>query len=69
MFDRDFLFMVFACEEQKKEEFIDALAQEDDPNDEYVQEAIADRIGLNLNLLSRSDIEYIENEVAKRWCR
>ena len=61
--------MIYACEEQKKEDFIDALAQEDDPNDECVQEAIADRIGLNLNLLSRSDITYIENEVAKRWCR
>ena len=33
---KDFLFMIYACEEQKKEEFIEALAQEEDPNDPEV---------------------------------
>lgn len=64
---KDFLFMVYACEEQKKEDFINALAQEEDPNDPMVQDAIAYRLGIDTNLWTKWDIEYIEREVAKRW--
>ena len=63
----DFVFMMYVCEEQKKEDFIDALAQSADPNNLTIQHAIAERIGLDLNTLSRGDIEYIESEVSKRW--
>lgn len=63
----DFCFMMFVCEEQKKEDFIDALAQCQDPNNVLLQHQIADRIGLDLESLSQYDIEYIESEVSKRW--
>lgn len=65
--DNDFVFMMYVCEEQKKEDFIDALAQSADPNNLIIQHAIAERIGLDLNTLSQGDIEYIESEVSKRW--
>lgn len=64
---KDFLFMIYACEEQKKEDFINALAQEEDPNDPMVQDAIAYRLGINTDLWTKWDIEYIGKEVAKRW--
>lgn len=64
---QDFLFMIYACEEQKKEDFINALAREPDPNDEVVQHEIASSIGLDIDMLSQSEIDYIEREVAKRW--
>ena len=63
----DFLFMIYACEEQKKEDFIDALAQEEDPNDPVVQAAIASRLGVDMGTWSTYDFEYVEREVAKRW--
>lgn len=64
---QDFLFMIFACEEQKKEDFIDALAQEPDPNDPMIQDEIAYRLGIDMNLWSKWEKEEIEREVAKRW--
>ena len=64
---KDFLFMIFACEEQKKEDFINALAREPDPNDAAVQEAIAYRLGIDMDTWSQLDREYIGREVAKRW--
>lgn len=66
---KDFLFMIYACEEQKKEEFIEALAQEEDPNDPEVQREIAYRLGIDTDLWTASDIAYIEREVEKRWIR
>ena len=63
----DLPFMMFVCEEQKKEDFINALAQEEDPNDPIVQESIAYQVGLDTNSLSRWEIEEIEREVSKRW--
>ena len=62
---KDFLFMIYACEEQKKEDFIRALAQEYDPHDAYTQAAVADSIGLDLDLLTSSDWDYIFQEVDK----
>ena len=64
---QDFLFMIYACEEQKKEDFINALAQEPDPNDPIVQESIAYELGIDFDLWSKWDWEYIQREVEKRW--
>ena len=64
---KNFLFMIHACEEQKKEDFINALANEPDPNDPEVQEAIASSIGLDLDSLSQYELDYIGKEVAARW--
>ena len=63
----DFLFMVYACEEQKKEDFINALASEPDPNDPIVQEQIAYNLGIDFDTWSKWDWEYIQSEVEKRW--
>lgn len=64
---KDFLFMVYACEEQKKEDFINALANEPDPNDPIVQEQIAYNLGIDFGTWSKWDWEYIQREVEKRW--
>lgn len=63
----DFLFMIYACEEQKKEDFINALANEPDPNDPMVQEQIAYNLGIDFDLWSKWDWDYIQREVEKRW--
>ena len=64
---KDFLFMIYACEEQKKEDFINALASESDPNDPIVQEQIAYDLGIDFDLWSKWDWDYIQSEVEKRW--
>lgn len=64
---KDFLFMIYACEEQKKEDFINALAQSADPNDPMVQYEIASNLGIDMGTWSKWDKEYIGNEVSKRW--
>lgn len=63
----DFLFMIYACEEQKKEDFINALASEPDPNDPMIQDEIAYQLGIDTNLWSKWEKEEIEREVANRW--
>lgn len=63
----DFLFMIFACEEQKKEDYITLLSKEPDPNDPYTQAAIASQVGLDWDSLSDYDKNYIEGEVFRRW--
>ena len=64
---QDFLFMIYACEEQKKEDFINALANEPDPNDPIIQESIAYELGIDFDTWSKWDWEYIQREVEKRW--
>ena len=64
---KDFLFMIYACEEQKKEDFINALASEPDPNDPIVQESIAYELGIDFDTWSKWDWDYIQSEVEKRW--
>ena len=64
---KDFLFMVYACEEQKKEDFIEALAQEEDPDDPIIQATIAANLGIDMGTWTSWDWNYIESEVAKRW--
>lgn len=63
----DLPFMMFICEEDKKEQFIEALAQEPDPNDPMVQDEIAYRLGIDTTLWTRWEIEEIEREVSRRW--
>ena len=63
---KDFLFMIYACEEQKKEDFIEALAQEYDPYDTYTQAAVATGLGIDMGLWTSSDWDYIFREVDRR---
>ena len=60
-------FNAFAYHKQNIEDFIDALAQADDPNDPECQYAAARSSGLNIGSLTAAEINYIESEVSKRW--
>ena len=51
------------------ENFIEDLAKEEDPNDEYVQETLASKHCLSLNALSSYERKYIGEEAAKKWHR
>ena len=59
-------FGAYAYHTSKIEELIERLAQEDDPNDPWVQNRICCEVGIHLNHLTDSEIAYIEEEVAKR---
>lgn len=59
-------FSAFAYHQQNIENFIDALAASDTPNDKITQYAIADSVGLDVNLLTVDEIAYIEREVVRR---
>lgn len=63
----DLPFMMFVIEEDKKEQFIEALVREPDPNDPMIQDEIAYRLGIDTNLWSKWEKEEIEREVANRW--
>ena len=59
-------FNAYAYHQQKIEDFIDALAAADDPNDADIQWDLSYECGLNLDNLTDYEIHYIEKEVAKR---
>ena len=59
-------FGAYANHTTKIENLIDALAEADDPNDPYEQARICADVGIKLDWLTGSEIEYIEEEVAKR---
>ena len=59
-------FNAYAYNQQKIEDFIDALAAADDPNDADTQWDLSHQCGLNLDNLTDYEIHYIEKEVAKR---
>ena len=59
-------FNAFAYHKQNIEDFIDTLAQADDPNDPECQYAAARSSGLNIGSLTAAEINYIESEVPKR---
>lgn len=59
-------FNAYAYHQQKIEDFIDALAAADDPNDADTQWDLSYCVGLNLHSLTLYEIDYIEKEVAKR---
>ena len=60
------VFGAYANHTTKIAEVIERLAREDDPNDPWVQNRVFCDVGISLNHLTDSDIEYIEEEVAKR---
>lgn len=60
-------FNAYAFHQQQIEDFINALAATNDPNDYSNQCAAAQCAGLDPNTLTSDEIEYIEREVAKRY--
>ena len=60
-------FSAYALSQQRIEDFINALAAADDPNDIDAQANAALVANLNISSLTRYEREYIEREVAKRW--
>jgi hypothetical protein len=59
-------FSAYAYHTSQLDEFAERLAEEDDPNDVWVQARIACDLGINLDRLTDSEIEYIKEEVAMR---
>lgn len=57
-------FACYAMHKDAIEAFIHRLAQADDPNDADTQLRIADEVGLNWQLLTSNEIEYIERRVS-----
>lgn len=60
-------FNAYAFHQQQIEDFINALAAMSDPNDYSNQCAAAQCAGLDPNILTSDEIEYIEREVANRY--
>lgn len=60
-------FACYAMHKDAIEAFIYRLARETDPNDTDTQREIADEVGLNWQLLTPDEIEYIEKEVSRKW--
>lgn len=56
--------MCYANHQQKIEDFIEALAASDNPNDGATQLHLANEVGLNPNELTSTDLEYIARKVA-----
>jgi hypothetical protein len=65
MFD-DVAFLAYVAHAESIEDFINALAQEEDPNDPYTQRRLAYECNLDINILTASEIEYIQKEVSER---
>jgi hypothetical protein len=59
-------FSAYVYHTSKLDEFAERLAEEDDPNDVWVQARIACDLGINLVRLTDNEIKYIEEEVAMR---
>ena len=64
MFLHDPAFACYAIHKDSIEVFIQRLAFADDPNDTDTQRQIADEVGLNWQLLTSDEIEYIERRVS-----
>lgn len=60
------VFGAYVNHTTKIENLIDALVEADNPDDPYEQARICEEVGIKLDWLSDSEIEYIEEEVAKR---
>lgn len=60
-------FNAYTYSQQRIENFINALAAADDPNDISAQADAALAANLNISSLTRDEREYVEREVAKRW--
>jgi hypothetical protein len=59
-------FSAYAYHTSQLDEFAERLAEEDDPNDVWVQARIACDLDINLVRLTDNEIKYIEEEVAMR---
>lgn len=59
-------FSAYAFHQQQIEDFINALAETNDPNDFDNQSAAALAANLNIDSLTVQERNYIESEVAKR---
>lgn len=59
-------FTAYAMHTQAIEDFIERLSQIDEPDDYWEQHRIALEVGINLDRLTDSEIQYIEEEVSKR---
>lgn len=59
----DLAFFAYAAHQQQIEDLIDKLAVADETDDEF---ALARSVGLNLNNLTRYEIDYINREVVRR---
>lgn len=51
----------------KIEKVINLLAQSSNPNDFDIQNAVFNLAGLDSDTLTSNEVEYIENEVARKW--
>ena len=60
-------FNAYAYHQQQIEDFIDALAAADDPNDMDEQFYAALAANLDTSSITDQEREYIESEVAKRY--
>ena len=60
-------WLIYTYHQQKVEDFINALAATEDPNDYGVQREIARSLSINMDDFTDTEIEYIEREVAKHW--
>lgn len=65
MFD-NIAFLTYVAHTESIEDFINALAQAEDPNDLYTQHRLAYECNLDINMLTASEIEYIQKEVSGR---
>ena len=66
MFFNDPGFACYAIHKDSIEAFIRKLAFADNPNDTDTQREIARDVGLDWQVLTSDEIEYIEREVSKR---
>ena len=60
-------FSAYAYRQQQIEDFINALASTNNPNDYGNQSTAALVSNLNISSLTSDEVQYIESEVAKRW--
>ena len=67
MFD-DVAFLAYVAHTESVEDFINALAQAEDPNDLRTQHRLAYECNLDINTLTASEIHYIQKEVNERRC-
>lgn len=65
MFD-DVAFLAYVAHAESIEDFINALAQVEDPNDLSIQHRLAYECNLDINTLTSSEIKYIQKEVSER---
>ena len=65
MFD-DVAFLAYVAQAEAIEDFINDLAQAEDPNDLSTQHRLAYECNLDINTLTSYEINYIQEEVAKR---